>query len=205
MSKFVPESAPFVVPNLSEQRLIARPSWHEYFLAVAKIMSTRSTCSSRPVGCVIVKDNRILVSGYNGPPPGAPHCSDKNEHGRIFCMRRAENIPDSDKLDRCPSVHAEENAVALAESLGLGLQDTSVYITLAPCIRCLERLASAGVRHVYYELAYRSIDPERDRTWEESARQRFETYEQISLSQPSLRKLAGALIGVTSARLLPSE
>jgi len=204
MPKSVPETDPFVVPDLLEQRLIARPTWHEYFLAVAKIMSTRSTCSSRPVGCVIVKDNRILVSGYNGPPPGAPHCSDRNKPDRIFCLRRAANIPDSAKLDGCPSVHAEENAVALAERLGLNLQGASVYITLAPCIRCLERLASAGVRHVYYELAYRSVDPERDRAWEEKARQRFETYTQISLSKPSLRKLAGALIGVTSARLLPS-
>jgi dCMP deaminase len=201
----IPDGYASFLPGLLEQRLFDRPSWKEYFLAIAKIISTRSTCSSRPVGCIIVKDNRILVSGYNGPPPGAPHCSDRNKNGQIFCMRRAENVPDSMKHELCPSTHAEENALSLAERLGINVAGASIYTTLAPCIRCIGSLQEHGLKNVYYELEYRSVDLQRDRIWEKTACEHFDTYEQVSISQQSLSKLVGALIGVTSDRLLPSR
>lgn len=191
-------------PELLEQRLIPRPDWDEYFLAIAKLISTRSTCSSRPVGCVIVRDNRILVSGYNGAPPGAPHCTDRNVDGAIFCARRMSGVPEHQKLDFCPSVHAEENALTLADKLGVDVAGSAVYTTLAPCVRCIERLRSKGVRHVYYELAYRSVNPERDAEWEAQARGCFETYKEVRITEGSVKKLVGALMGLTSERLLPS-
>ncbi len=191
-------------PELLAQRLTPRPLWDEYFMAIAKLISTRSTCSSRPVGCVIVRDNRILVSGYNGPPSGHPHCSERGDGRDIFCLRRSGNIPDHQKHEHCPSVHAEENAVRLAETLGVSLAGSSLYITLAPCVRCIRLLRQAGVRRVFFELRYQSVDPERDAAWEREAENSFETYEEAAISPTSLDKMLGALRGVTSERLLPS-
>jgi dCMP deaminase len=189
------------------QRLIPRPDWNEYFMALAKITSTRSTCSSRPVGCVIVRDNRVLVSGYNGPPSGEPHCTDKNERGDIYCARRAEQIPDARKFEGCRSIHAEENALNLAGNLNIcaNLEGASIYTTLSPCIKCTEKLSRAGIRKVFYEHAYASVDSARDAAWEAEARNRFEVYEEILISGPSAFKMASALLGLTSDRLLPSE
>jgi len=194
-------------PYLLAQRLIPRPGWDEYFMALAKVTSTRSTCSSRPVGCVIVKENRILVSGYNGPPPGAPHCSDKNALDDIYCSRRASSVPDSRKLEICDSVHAEENALSLAGKLGIweSLDGASLYTTLSPCIRCIGKLAGAGIRKVFYEHAYESVNTRRDAEWETTARGCFEVYAQVGLSGPSSFKIASAVVGITSERLLPSE
>jgi dCMP deaminase len=196
----------FPIPDLVEGRLIGRPGWDQYFMAIAKVVSTRSTCSSRPVGCVITRENRILVTGYNGAPPGEPHCTDQGGDGRIYCARRASMVPDELKHQSCRSLHAEENALSLAVKLGLSelLAGAAIYSTLSPCVRCIERLKALGVARVYYELAYESIDAERDRRWEALAKESFEVYERVSLSGPSARKIAGALVGVTSERLLPS-
>jgi dCMP deaminase len=175
-------------------------------MALAKIVSTRSTCSSRPVGCVITVDNRILVAGYNGAPPGEPHCTDKGRDGKLYCHRRAENVPDSVKLSFCQSVHAEENALALADRLGLAplLKGSTLYSTLSPCIRCIRNLEAHGVDKVYYELAYDSVDVNRDREWEELARSAFKVYERVEIGDASLGKLVSSLVETTSARLIPS-
>jgi dCMP deaminase len=193
--------------DIVSERLIPRPSWSEYFLALAKIVSTRSTCSSRPVGCVIVRENRILVTGYNGAPPGEPHCTEKGPDGQIFCARRANNISDEDKHKVCPSVHAEENAISIAEKLGLVhlLIGSSIYTTLAPCVRCSERLAKAGVKKVYYELAYESVNRVRDQQWLQIALNSFEVFERVALNGDHLHKIASALMNTTSERLLPSR
>jgi dCMP deaminase len=199
---------PFYRPviDLKAERLIPRPDWHEYFMAIAKVVSTRSTCSSRPVGCVVVRDNRILVTGYNGAPPGEPHCTDQGSYGEIYCARRAKSVSDKDKREVCPSVHAEENAVSLAERFGLIrlLEGGSIYTTLAPCVNCSRRLASAGIKKVYYELHYESVDKERDREWLRLAEELFEVFERVSLSGSPLSKVESALVNVTSERLLAS-
>jgi dCMP deaminase len=191
-------------PGLLAQRLLRRPGWDEYFMAIAKLISTRSTCSSRPVGCVVVRDNRILVSGYNGPPSGAPHCSERGSGADIFCQRRQTGVPDEKKHDFCPSIHAEDNAVRLAKDLGVPLTGAALYITLAPCIRCVSLLREAGIRRVFFELRYQSIDPSRDAAWEAEAKQTFDCYEEVRISNASISKMVGALTGVTSERLLPS-
>jgi dCMP deaminase len=174
---------------------------------MAKIVSTRSTCSSRPVGCVIVRENRVLVTGYNGAPPGEPHCVDLGKDGELYCHRRSLRVPDQLKFPVCRSLHAEANALALAEKLGLSerLKGAVLYSTLSPCVSCAKALASRGIAKVYYELAYRSIDAERDREWEKLARDSFEVYENLQISPDSLAKIAGSILGVTSERLLPSE
>jgi dCMP deaminase len=190
-----------------EERFIPRPDWNEYFLAMAKIVSTRSTCSSRPVGCVITLDNRILVTGYNGAPPGEPHCTDQSEGGKLYCARRAKKIPDVHKYNFCHSLHAEHNAVSQADRLGYGplLKGATLYITLSPCVNCIETLVRHGVSRVYYELAYKSIDAKRDAEWEALAKASFEVYEKLAISDDSLRKILSSVLNVTSDRLLPSE
>ncbi|MDR1487894.1 MAG: dCMP deaminase family protein [Deltaproteobacteria bacterium] len=196
----------FPLPNLLEGRLIPRPNWDQYFMAIAKVVSTRSTCSSRPVGCVITVENRILVTGYNGAPPGDPHCTEMGSEGQIYCARRAQNAPDQLKLQFCSSLHAEENALNLAAKFGLTdlLPSASIYTTLSPCIRCIEHLKSKGVKKVYYELAYQSVDAERDRYWESIALSVFDVYQQVSLSESSTQKITQSLVRITSERLLSS-
>jgi dCMP deaminase len=197
----------FPIPSLLEGRLIARPGWDQYFMAIAKVVSTRSTCSSRPVGCVIAVGNRILATGYNGAPPGEVHCTDLGQDGQIYCARRAQNVPDSLKLQEgCRSLHAEENAIGLAHSFGLAshLPGSTLYSTLSPCIRCIKRLRENGVARVFYELPYQSVDAGRDEEWSRAAREAFEVYERLPMPGQEARKIAGALLGVTSVRLLPS-
>jgi dCMP deaminase len=191
-----------------EGRLMPRPDWQRYFMAIAKVVSTRSTCSSRPVGCVIVIGNRILATGYNGAPSGETHCTDLGENGRIYCARRALNVPDSLKLSSgCRSLHAEENALDFARRFGLSelLKGAAIYSTLSPCIRCIEKLRESGIADVYYELAYESVDRERDLRWEAEAKKAFRVYERVTIEGRDERKIAGALLGTTSERLLPSE
>jgi deoxycytidylate deaminase len=117
-------------------------------------------------------------------------------------------VPDQLKLQvGCNSLHAEENAIDLAHRFGLAdlLPGSSVYSTLSPCIRCIQKLKKNGVAKVYYELAYESVDKERDEMWEKEAREAFEVYEQVSIVGQDSKKIAGALLGVTSERLLPSS
>ncbi|MDR2387109.1 MAG: dCMP deaminase family protein [Deltaproteobacteria bacterium] len=197
----------FQIPSLLEGRLITRPDWNQYFMAIAKVISTRSTCSSRPVGCVIAVGNRILATGYNGAPPGAPHCTDQGQDGQIYCARRANKVPDELKLGGgCCSLHAEENAIGLAHLFGVAdlLPGSTIYSTLSPCVRCIKKLKENGVAKVYFELAYESVDRARDQAWVELAKESFEVYQQLSIEGPEAQKIAGALLGVTSERLLPS-
>jgi dCMP deaminase len=176
-------------------------------MAIAKVVSTRSTCSSRPVGCVIAVGNRILATGYNGAPPGAIHCTDLGHDGQIYCARRANNIPDRLKLlHGCSSLHAEENAIDLAHRFGVAdlLPGATLYSTLSPCIKCIERLKNNGITKVYYELPYESVNRERDESWARAAKEAFDVYERLSISGDDAKKIAGALLGITSERLLPS-
>ncbi|MDR2460970.1 MAG: dCMP deaminase family protein [Deltaproteobacteria bacterium] len=189
------------------ERLIPRPNWNEYFMAMAKVTSTRSTCSSRPVGCVITRENRIIVTGYNGAPPGEPHCTDQSHDGKLYCARRAEKVPDTLKHNFCHSLHAEENALALADRLNIAelLEGGTIYITLSPCEKCIRNLKAHGIVRVYYELAYNSIDASRDSHWEKMAKEYFEVYEQLTISRDSMLKILGSVLEVTSQRHLPSE
>ena len=141
---------------------MVRPTWHEYFMFIAKVVSTRSTCNSRPTGAVIVKDRRILATGYNGSMPGSPHCSD---FGPRFCFRREKEVSESNKFGFCRASHAEANAIVQAARLGIPVEGASIYCTLQPCYTCLKLIVGAGIKEIYYELEYKSKDRERDRFW----------------------------------------
>jgi len=113
-----------------------RASWHEYFMKIAEEVSTRATCDRLKVGAVIVKDNRILTTGYNGSLPGTPHC---DEAGHLLkdghCIR---------------TIHAEANAVLQAARFGISLAGAVCYVTHKPCINCLKMLLGAGVATIIY-------------------------------------------------------
>ena len=180
---------------------IYRPDWHEYFMLIAKIVALRSGCHSRPTGAVIVKDKRILATGYNGPMPGAWHCTDK---GSKYCFRREKGIPDIDKYNFCRSTHAEANAIAQAAKLGISVDGASIYCTLAPCYVCLKLLASAGIKEIYYEYDYESRDFERDEFWKTAIKEAgIKVFKQIKISEKTLKALEEILPYPTSKRRLP--
>ncbi len=181
-----------------------RPNWNEYFMVIAKIISTRSTCNSRPTGAVIVKDKQILSTGYNGSMPGAPHCTDEvTKDGKPFCFRRSMRAPEDDKYNYCRSTHAEANAIARAARLGIGLENATIFVTLAPCYVCLKLLAGAGIKRIYYEYDYESTKKDRDAHWSDAvAESRIETFEQLRVSEDTFRIISGALTYPTSKRRL---
>jgi dCMP deaminase len=184
-----------------------RPNWDEYFMLIAKLVSSRSTCNSRPTGAVLVKEKQILVTGYNGSMPGAPHCLDQvDEAGRPYCHRRALKVADADKYNFCRASHAEANAIAQAARYGIAIKGASLYVTLEPCYVCLKLLANAMIDKVYFELGYASRDSERDAFWRKQAVQEagFQVYQQLSISPGTYEYILPNLTDITSRRRLPS-
>ncbi len=184
-----------------------RPNWHEYFMLIAKIVSTRSTCHSRPTGAVIVKDNHILSTGYNGAMPGAPHCIDQPDlpDGRPYCYRRSLGIPDVDKYNFCKASHAEANAIAQAARYGISVEGATLYTTLAPCYVCLKLIATARLRAVYYEHSYESASPERDLFWQQAVREAgIEVFEQLIISPETYDYILSGIRNITSRRRTPA-
>ena len=179
-----------------------RPRWHEYFMLIAKIVSTRSTCNSRPTGAVIVKDNHILSTGYNGSMPGAPHCIDHPDvNGKPFCFRRSLGIPDIDKYNFCRASHAEANAIAHAAKYGIPIGGSTLYSTLEPCYVCLKLLASSGIVAVYYEQEYESKTPERDKFWKMAVKEsRIQVFEKLTISRETYEYILSDITSVTSRR-----
>jgi len=183
-----------------------RPSWDEYFMLIAKLVSTRSTCNSRPTGAVLVKDKQLLATGYNGSMPGAPHCSDEvMPDGSPYCHRRVLKIADVDKYNYCRASHAEANAIAQAARYGVAIKGASLYVTLQPCFVCVKLLATAQIERVYYELAYESQDPLRDAFWEAAVQEAgFQVLRQLTVSPEALAYILPSLEEATSRRRLPA-
>jgi len=183
-----------------------RPSWNEYFLLIAKLVSTRSTCNSRPTGAVLVKDRQILATGYNGSMPGAPHCLDQTmADGSPYCHRRALEIADVDKYNYCRASHAEANAIAQAARYGVAIKGATLYVTLEPCFVCIKLLASAQIAQVYFEEPYASRDLARDSFWRDAVKDAgIEVYEHLTITPESLAYILPSLAGGTSARRLPA-
>jgi dCMP deaminase len=181
-----------------------RPSWNEYFMLIAKLVSTRSTCNSRPTGAVLVKDKQILATGYNGSMPGAPHCTDQTmPDGSPYCHRRALQIADVDKYNYCRASHAEANAIAQAARYGVAIKGATLYVTLEPCFVCIKLLATAQITKVYFEMPYDSRDRARDAFWRDAVKDAgIEVYEHLTITPESLAFILPSLEGVTSARRL---
>ena len=123
-----------------------RIGWDEYFMNISVQVSLRSTCIRRKVGAVIVKDNVIVSTGYNGAPKGMKNCIDNPDR----CYRTAHNIPSGQQLDKCYAVHAEINAIMNANKSGQDLTNSVAYVTTFPCSSCAKALIQAGVKRICY-------------------------------------------------------
>jgi len=179
-----------------------RPSWHEYFLMLAKLVSVRSTCNSRKIGAIIVRNNRILATGYNGAVHGAPHCIDQ---GPEFCLRRSIGAHDADKYNYCLSSHAEVNAIDQAARFGIPLEDAVLYCTLEPCNWCFKQLIQSGIREIYFEHVYDSKNKEFDVYWRGimESHEGIRVFQQVSISPATLEMVFQVLSG-SSARTMPA-
>ncbi len=132
----------------AEDKPYKRPSWDGYFLSLALVASTRSTCLRRRIGAVLVSENRILATGYNGSPAGTKHCTD------IGCLRQELGIPSGERHEICRGSHAEMNALAQAASAGTSVRGCTVYCTHEPCSICSKLLINAGCVRVVYMYPY---------------------------------------------------
>lgn len=129
-----------------------RTSLDNYFLNIAYVVSTRSTCLRNEVGAVIVRDKQILATGYNGSPAGTTHCLD------VGCIRIQEGIPSGTRHERCRAVHAEQNAIIQAAVHGVSVYGATLYCTHQPCILCAKMIVNAGIKRVVFEKSYPDTD-----------------------------------------------
>lgn len=125
-----------------------RPSLDEYFMNMAKVASTMTTCKRRSVGAIIVKDKQVLSTGYNGAPKNTSHCIE------VGCMRDELKIPSGKNPELCRAVHSEQNAIIQAALNGRNTQDATLYCTHQPCVICAKMIINAGITKVVYENDY---------------------------------------------------
>jgi dCMP deaminase len=126
----------------------SRPDWDSYFMEIASIVSKRSTCTRRNVGALIVKNKRILATGYNGAPTGLKHCMD------LGCIREQMNIAPGERHELCRGLHAEQNAIIQAAYHGVTINSAQLYCTHLPCSICIKMLINAGIEKIYYLEGY---------------------------------------------------
>ncbi|NQT64727.1 MAG: cytidine deaminase [FCB group bacterium] len=125
-----------------------RPSWHQYFMKMALLASSRSTCLRRQVGALIVRNNQIISSGYNGAPKHIRHCAITG------CLRDQLNVPSGERHELCRGVHAEQNAVIQAAINGTSIRGASLYCTNQPCVICSKILINAEIKTIYIAEPY---------------------------------------------------
>jgi len=121
---------------------VRRPSWDEYFIKLAIDVAERSTCRRRKVGALLVKNKRILATGYNGAPMGLRHCDE------VGCIREQQGVPSGERHELCRGLHAEMNAFLQAAVHGVSTQDSALYATIYPCSLCAKMIINAGVKRV---------------------------------------------------------
>ena len=121
-----------------------RPSWEAYFMDIAVLVAKRSTCLRRAVGAVVVKDRRILSTGYNGAPTKVRHCLETG------CLREQMAVPSGERHELCRGIHAEQNAIIQAAYHGVPIRDGSLFCTNLPCSICAKMIINAGIRKIYY-------------------------------------------------------
>ena len=129
-----------------------RPGWDEYFMKIAEASATRSNCYRRHVGAVIVKDSRVISTGYNGTPRGIKNCFDGG------CPRCNSSAITGGKLDECLCCHAEENSIVQAAYHGVTVKDSTIYTTYSPCLYCSKMIINAGIKEVVYSQVYKFED-----------------------------------------------
>ena len=125
--------------------------WDDRFMEMARVISGWASCykQNRKIGCVIVKNKRIMTTGYNGAPAGMKTCREKGE-----CLRRKLGIASGTRAEVCYAAHAEQNAILQAAKLGISIDGATLYCTHQPCSICAKMIVNAGIRRVVYEQGY---------------------------------------------------
>jgi len=125
-----------------------RPDWDKYFLELTDVVKKRSTCLRRQVGAIIVKDNHILSTGYNGVPTKISHCSE------VGCLREKLKVPSGERHELCRGLHAEQNAIIQAALHGVSIKDATIYTNTKPCSICTKMIINAGIKRIVYQIDY---------------------------------------------------
>ena len=120
-----------------------RPTWHVYFMKMAHLVSERSTCCRRQVGAILVKNNQVIASGYNGSPKHISHCTAKS------CLREVNHVPSGERHELCRGVHAEQNTIIQAALNGVSLEGAVLYCTNFPCSICAKIIINAEIKYIY--------------------------------------------------------
>lgn len=127
---------------------VPRPSWDEYFMSITEMVAQRATCLRRKVGAILVRDKRIIATGYNGAPAKVSHCLD------IGCLREQQGIPSGERHELCRGLHAEQNAIIQAALHGFSVEGSTLYCTNMPCAICSKMLINARIEKIYYKEGY---------------------------------------------------
>ncbi len=125
-----------------------RPAWDSYFMEMTEVVAKRSTCLRRKVGALIVKEKRVLATGYNGAPSGLKHCDETG------CLREKNNVPSGERHELCRGLHAEQNAIIQAALHGSSIKEATLYCTHQPCILCTKMIINSGIKRVVFKGAY---------------------------------------------------
>jgi dCMP deaminase len=133
---------------MEKEKTKERPSWDEYFMKITWLVAERSTCLRHHVGAVIVKDKRILTTGYNGAAAGTKDCLS------LGCLRNALNIPSGQRHEICRAIHAEQNAIIQGGFGGINIKDSTLYCTHSPCVLCAKMIVNAGIKKVVMSVEY---------------------------------------------------
>ena len=119
-----------------------RPSWDEYFMKIAMLVSERSTCLRHHVGAIIVKDRRVITTGYNGAAAGVRDCLE------LGCLRNELGIKSGERHEICRAIHAEQNAIIQAAKHGENIEGSTIYCTHSPCIICAKMIINSGIKRI---------------------------------------------------------
>jgi dCMP deaminase len=125
-----------------------RPSWETYFMDITALVAKRTTCLRRAVGAIIVKDKRILSTGYNGAPSHIRHCRE------VGCLREQLKVPSGQRHELCRGIHAEQNAIIQAAYHGVSIKGAMLYCTTQPCSICAKMIINAGITAIIYASGY---------------------------------------------------
>jgi dCMP deaminase len=125
-----------------------RPLWDDYFIDITHFVATRSTCLRRHVGAILVREKRILSTGYNGAPAGIEHCLE------VGCLREQLGVPSGERHELCRALHAEQNAIIQAALHGVSIKGSTLYCTNHPCVICSKMLINAGITKIVYQEGY---------------------------------------------------
>ncbi len=125
-----------------------RLSWDDYFMEITNLVSKRATCLRRQIGAVIVRDKRILSTGYNGAPRGLAHCEETG------CLREKMGVPSGQNQELCRGLHAEQNAIIQAALFGVSIENSQIYSGTHPCVVCAKMIINSGIKRVVFEDSY---------------------------------------------------